>query len=658
MVQTKKSVYVYGVNALGITLYDRLHADGLIGWKDTQSTLAVLENPAIITLDDKPLDTIATDTYNGIGDTIARVPDLSMLILLTSRIDGIFDFFEDFVATIKNIDELEHGIKSSTFVICSNGILAPYFYDRLLRIIDLCPIIQKKQLFDVLRARIIFGATYQSSSRDAGYAFSSGNKGYIILEGADQSSREAARDALQDRQYEAKIGNNFDRNYTKNLATIQHGILGIIFGQYCTSATQDPLTVGELALPSSIADTKVSNLDLFQQELHATKIRITSAYVDIVSKFDGISLSQSSIESLVSSIDRTAIDAGLSHHLHSYVRYFNYAATHNRPLGDEIGLLEQLDLLASRDTALQKDRQVLAWLKEQLSQAYSLASAPQAIKDSKNHVVGLSGRTDFDTLEQIFSRAADLCTVGAKIAFVGSTLYLGKGVAADQVSDIDYVIYGIQSTNDTDTLFWLDTCYERIDEQLSDVGHITKIEGASLFNTPYIARLELTYAAKRHYDLHLPQVYKHELDYLRSFYLDSIVIWRWFTDKSNAAKIDHTFSAQYPAKSVKRCLGILYRLQGIADLKIHYLEIRRQFLSYVPCEQTLQYIDDTGLLSVVAEYMSALETDMGLTEEALAIFTSPEPGVAARRFVKQHLDKVDQTIVNTYPELVADVVTD
>lgn len=651
------SVGIYGFNSLGMSLYSFLDADEFIGWKNSRSARNIIEKEIIITFNNKNYSHLKGHLKNGLSDAFERNDCLPGLILLTTRIDGIYSFFDELIKLLYAAQTDGWSVEESVLpicVICSNGVEISDFNRKLYRLVESSGLLHKQQIYELLQSVIVFSATYQTSSQEdyksECYHFCSTKRGMLVLGSCNERSCRYAHTILTSRGYPVQIGLGFNSYIHKNLVSLLHGFLSVKYLSHLKNPFNGQMILADIVEPLKSPD-KFINAGLMSAQLSKDKIKLTNAYYQVMSKA-GFEVPSESVEDIYKAIDKRVGELGIDNHVSSYVRFFKFAVQNDYPIADELNFLSRLALMASRQ-GLYDEEQVFFALKECLINLYyKFRIAWLDIKSCTYRIVTLDGQIVFRELEQLFKRAAANIDSKAVIVFLGSSHYLSAGTDCTQIDDIDYVVYGTAYQEEPAKSIWLNDFYREVNRLLASAGCVFHASGDSMFGTSYSAVLELPFAAKKQYMLHTPSFFTTRADFLKHFYPDSIVIWRWFTDKSNAEHLDKDFCAQFPVKAVKRFLCLGMRISSTEQQYSIYLKVLQMFREDIECCKILKYIENTGVLIGFAEYMVKLEQSLNFPVDSREIFKSTEPGNAAKRFVQKFTQAINPELIQKEFRLV------
>lgn len=653
-VKDATSVGICGFNSLGMALYTNLGTCEFIGRQNSRSTLNIIGGFARITFNGVDYSNLTGFLKNGLRDAWARTGSLPGVIMLTTQVDGIYSFADEFIRLLSEAQS--HSLyldkeKLPVFIICSNGIEVMDFFNRLYRMVENSDLQHKDESYKLLKSLFVFGATYQTASQNyyptQSYDFRSDKKGMIILGGEDGNSCNRAYDVLLARQYNVKIEKGFNAYVQKNLTFLSHGILPIVYLSKMSDPMNQELTLGDIIDPRNNPD-KFVNAETAHAGIVQNSVELAAAYYRIIQKL-GFNLSGSPENAYISINDRVK-KLGIESHVPSAVRFFKFAVINNYPITDQLDMLNSLSLLARR-FGLEEDEKLFQGLKESICNIYKKLQL--WIDQEDEHIVKIDGQINFTKLEHIFNLAAREMNISARVTFVGSAEYLGKDADCRNVSDIDYCIYGIEFKTEGEKCNWLNRFYETINKRIAREGRIFASGGLSNFGTSHSAILEMPLACKKQFYLHMPPILSSGEEFQKCGYIDSMIIWRWFTDKARPERLDKEFCVRYPAKAVKRFLGLASRIAKTDTQHAIFAKAQNMFVENISCVQILSYVEKTGILGEFANYMQSAERSLNLSEDVRSIFSQTETGNAARQFLAKHASEVDLSkLKRSYPELL------
>ena len=352
-VRRRNSIGVYGFGTLGMALYVYLKANYFIGWKNSLSTQQMKLRKVKIYFNKKDYSYLSGKMSNGLKNAWEHNNELPELILLATRIEGVYEFIKELVTLLYKAQKI--GIKKFNLpicVICTNGIEIVDFYNRMLRIIEASGLQGKDNFYELLKSVFIFGATYQTSFQDHVepfvYNIQSIKKGMIILGGTDKESVRIARKIFSSRNYHIKVNKDLKFYVKKNLTALLHGILPIIYLSEMSSPILDDIMLKDVINPLKNSIDKFINVNIVANCLEKDKAELTAAYCNVMNKI-GFDICKYSPKNLYKSIDSKAEKLRLENHIPSHVRYFRFAVQNRYPMVDEISILNRLSAIASQN---------------------------------------------------------------------------------------------------------------------------------------------------------------------------------------------------------------------------------------------------------------------------------------------------------------------
>ena len=310
----------------------------------------------------------------------------------------------------------------------------------------------------------------------------------IVLGGGNEHSCRYARQMLTARAYPAHIEMGFNSYIHKNLVSLLHGFLSVIYLSQMKNPLKEQITLADIVDPLNGSTEKFIQVDLMSAQLSKDKIQLTDAYYQVMGKA-GFETPPEAAEKICNAIDERVGELGIGNHVSSYVRFFKFAVQNNYSIADELNFLSRLALMASQQ-GLYAAEQVFLGLKERMINIYyKFQSEWLNSKSFPYRFVTLDGQIIFSELERLFKSAVVSIDSKADIVFMGSSHYLSAGVHCSQVEDIDYIVYGVALQTESDRYAWLIRFYQAVNRLLSSTGCVFQAAGDNLFGTSYSAVL-------------------------------------------------------------------------------------------------------------------------------------------------------------------------